>query len=114
MIWADDEVTKASFSRGTKEASEAISGFSHLLNASVEGGDAMLLVKADDPESTRKSGSREVAAFQRVNAESIKRFSESMASLAKNWSVGVVPSMTQTYKSALTETDQKWRFLEKM
>ena len=49
MIWADDEVTKASFSRGTKEASEAISGFSHLLNASVEGGDAMLQVKADDP-----------------------------------------------------------------
>ena len=28
--------------------------------------------------------------------------------------VSVVPSLIQTYKSALTETGQKWRFLEKM
>ena len=33
-----------------------------------------------------------VAGFQRVNSESVKRFRESMASLAKNWSVAAVPT----------------------
>ena len=92
VIWADDEVTKARFSHGTKEASESISGFSHLLNASVDGGDAMLQIKADDPNLLGSQDPEKVAGFQRVNSESVKRFRESMASLAKNWSVAAVPT----------------------
>ena len=92
VIWADDVITRARFESGPEGSAEAITGFGHLLNASVDGGDYLLQVKADNPDLMADLDPKQVAAFQRVNAEFIEPFRRATSSQKKNWAIIAAPS----------------------
>lgn len=92
VIWADDAVTRARYTHGSAEAAGGVSGYGHLLNAMVEGGDHFLQVKADDPDLLADQDPELVSRHQKANSDFIEPFNESRASLRTNWTILAAPT----------------------
>ncbi len=92
VMWTDDEVTKARFSHGSEDAAGAISGYSRLANSTVETGDCLLYVLAEDPDLLAGQDQADVARFRKVNSEFIKPLRESTQSGRKRWAIVSAPT----------------------
>ena len=92
VIWTDEEVTRSRFASGPPAASEAITGFGHLLNATTESGDYLLYILAEDPDLLADQDPEKVARFRKLNSEFTKPLRDSTGSNKQNWAIVSVPT----------------------
>lgn len=92
VLWTDEDVRRARFTKGSAEASEVVSSLARFNMAAFEAGDHFLTVVAEDPDALAGLDVAQVGGFQRLNAEFLEPMSLAMAKLARPWSIIAAPT----------------------
>ena len=98
VLWSDDQVSRARFSHGSAEASEAVTSAAEFRIKAYELGDSILRVYAQDPMALAGVDVSRVKTAQKVNGDFLRPLTDAQGAMRIPWTfVGVpIPAWTQT------------------
>jgi len=112
VLWTDDEVSRARFSHGSKEAAGVVSGDSQFRLRGFEAGASYLRVHAQDPAALAGVDASLVQEYQRVNGTYLKPHFDAMGALELPWTVISAP--VPAWNATVFPDDDQLEAAEKM
>ena len=92
VLWSDDAISRARFTKGSEEASQVVSGRAEFNLRALETGDLFLTIMAEDPDALAGVDVARLGAFQKANGEFLEPLARTMGSLQRNWSIIAAPT----------------------
>lgn len=92
VLWSDDAISRARFTKGSEEASQVVSGRAEFNLRALETGDLFLTIMAEDPDAFAGVDVARLGAFQKANGEFLEPLARTMGSLQRNWSIIAAPT----------------------